>query len=145
MHPRLTNAKRPHDRGFFLELGYLDSNPEQLMRAGLPVRQLSSPKFRVISRKLMPVVYLFLRANTDCSWHFSSVYGTQNGTITSGRLTGIDWAPDLRAGLEPRTDGLHPALFREPFSHIIQNPAETPAPPRPSRADPEYVERKESR
>jgi hypothetical protein len=36
-----------------LLLGYLDSNQEQLMRVGLPVRQLPSPKFRVIWRKLV--------------------------------------------------------------------------------------------
>ena len=64
-----------------LKLGYLDSNQEQLMRAGPPVSDAATPKSRVISRKLVDTVYLLLRAETDCFWHFKRVYYTQSGTF----------------------------------------------------------------
>ena len=68
-----------------LLLGYLDSNQEQLMRAGLSVSEAPHPQARMISRKLVDALYPLLRVDTGCFWHFPRDLGTQSVTRESLR------------------------------------------------------------
>ena len=81
MSRRLKKRKAAH--AAYSKLGYLDSNQEQLVRAGLPVSEAPHPQARMISRKLVNAVYLLLPADTGCFWHLLRVFGTQSGTANS--------------------------------------------------------------
>jgi len=57
-------------------LGYLDSNQEQLMRAGLPVSAASLPQVPRDFAEVGECSLRVARADPGCFWHLPGVCGT---------------------------------------------------------------------